>query len=689
MVLSRTDASLCQRRADAAHAAGRARWRWWDDAAFPLHLAPRDPPVSLLMKVGVAIEPAGRTEAPSSPLLGAVSRQGIDGESKAGTEGQRGRTKDGAAAAGQGGRGMETQQLRQETDDDRQMFVYLDDDGWFESSALASAPHRPNASKEVQDPSARSSGETNDLGWSDLASTDALPSRPHNRIVSYEVTEDGVARQSGMELLPHRLGTDLAQHKATSVGERARRPAGTVLTLLAHQADCDECLTVECLTVVGSSRHTGARTVTVAPDHPWRSPMSAGDWSRRRKQHVELVSEQMLMLNKRLNGIENWEGGSTMHQMRLNIPRPTPLVDGTGSERENERASRHAEDASGEAKSDTCVKSETTDIPLRSVGAGQPKIILDDRATERIERIEAAETRALQEHVRRLQQRLAAVMHQQSGFLSENRALQEQLTKHQYPDHHPRTKTTFTTQDAEIEEILMELTSLRRGRLLSTASAGDVFEKGTASSLSLKLQAGRRGSAGDVVSAQKPNAVESITPSSPLGAIAVSAGTPRGACSSLPSESLKTPKKSPPPPPRTPRGARSSLPRSAQRATGKQEEEQGGGHHRVSSLPNFPSSPCAQKLREEYEEDLTTLNRIRNNVFKPKTVHFVPALTFSGVLPGYVFKMGAQGRGYYSDFMQQQPAAAGEKAAPPKTPRASYKLYQRAGGFGIIFESPD
>ena len=632
MVLSRTDASLCKSQADEAHAADRARWRWWDDAAFPSRLAPRDPPVP---------EPWGRTEAPSSPLPGAVARKGIDGESRAWTEGQRDRTKDGAAAAGHGGRGIETQQLRQETDDDRQMFVYLDDDGWFESSALPSTP----ASQEVQDPSARSSSETNGLGWSDLASTDSVPSRPHTRIASYEVTEDGVAR-SGMELLAHRLGTDLAQHKAAAVGERAGRPAGPVLTLLAHEADCDECLTVECLTVVGSSRRTGARSVTVAPDNPWRSTMSAGDWSRRRKQHVALVSEQMLILNKSLNGIEDCAGGFTMHQMRLNIPTPAPLVDGIGRERETERASRHAADASGEAKSDTS-------DPLRSVGAGQPKII-DDRATERIE---DAETRSLQEQVRRLQQRLAAAMHL---HLSENRALQEQvstLTKHQYLDHHPRTKHNLTPQDAEVEEILMELTSLRRGR---RASAGDVFGKGTPSSLSIKHQAGRRGSAGDVVSAKQPNVVESMTPSSPFGAIAASAGTPGGARSS----------------PRFLGPAVNA--QSAQRATGKQEEGQGGGRHRVSSLPsNFPSdaarSPCAQKLREGYEEDLTTLNRIRKDVDRhrgPRTVHFVPARGFSGVWPGYVFKMGAQGIGYYSDVMQQQPADNAETAAP-KTSRAS------------------
>jgi hypothetical protein len=536
---------------------------------------------------------------------------------------------------------METQ-LRQETDDDRQMFVYLDDDGWFESSALPSTP----ASQEVQDPSARSSGVTNGLGWSDLASTDAVSSRPHTRIASYEVTEDGVAR-SGMELLAHRLGTDLAQHKAAAVGERAGRLAGPVITLLAHEADCDECLTVEYLTVVGSSRRTGARSVTVAPDHPWRSTMSAGDWSRRRKQHVALVSEQMLILNKSLNGIEDCAGGFTMHQMRLNIPTPAPLVDGTGSERETEREterpSRHAADASGEAKSDTS-------DPLRSIGVGQPKIT-DDRATERIE---DTETRALKEQVRRLQQRLAAAMHL---HLSENRALQEQvstLTKHQYLDHHPRTKHTLTPQDAEVEEILMELTSLRRGR---RASAGDIFGKGTPSSLSIKHQAGRRGSAGDVVSAEQPNVVESITPSSPFGAIAVSAGTSRGARSS----------------PRFLGPAELE-----QRATRKQEEEPRGGQHRVSSLPsNFPSdaarSPSAQKLREEYEEDLTTLNRIRKDVDRhrgPRTVHFVPARGFSGIWPGYVFKMGVQGMGYYSDVTQQQLGSTAETAAP-KTPRAS------------------
>jgi hypothetical protein len=56
---------------------------------------------------------------------------------------------------------------------------------------------------------------------------------------------------------------------------------------------------------------------------------------------------------------------------------------------------------------------------------------------------------------------------------------------------------------------------------------------------------------------------------------------------------------------------------------------------------------------------------------QPAARHFVLSPAFSGSQPGYVFKMGPQGLGYYADVMQQQPPAV---APPPSTRQAPQGL---------------
>ena len=56
---------------------------------------------------------------------------------------------------------------------------------------------------------------------------------------------------------------------------------------------------------------------------------------------------------------------------------------------------------------------------------------------------------------------------------------------------------------------------------------------------------------------------------------------------------------------------------------------------------------------------------------QPAAQHFVRAPAFSGSQPGYVFKMGPQGLGYYADVMQQQQPAV---TPPPSTRQAPQGL---------------